>query len=244
MKVTKYPQSCFIFEKNGKKILIDHGMFCGENFPVQKFLDVSAVLTTHTHRDHMNLDALKEFSNSGIKLYGNFDVVKAAKESGLQVIEVKDREAFSIENFKVESIFLPHCKILRCNSCNEWLKPKNFIPGTRRCKLHPNEITSEMDGPPNTGFLIDGIFFHPGDGIEIKNFEAKKVGVPIAGPTITYERAWQFAKSLNSEFVIAMHYDNTYAPAQDRDPQKFLELKPKDFKGRALVLKDGESIEL
>ncbi len=244
MKITKYPQSCFVLEKAGKKILIDYGMFCGENFPAQKFIDVSAVLTTHTHRDHMNLDVLKEFSKSNIKLYGNFDVVKAAKESRLQVIEVKDREAFSIEDFKVEPIFLPHCKILRCNSCGDWLKPQNFIPGKRRCKLHPNEIPSEMDGPPNTGFLIDGVLFHPGDGIEIKNLRAKDALVPIAGPTITYEKAWEFAKSLKANLAIAMHYDNPHAPAQDRDPQKFLELKPKDFECEAIVMKDGESLEI
>ncbi len=242
MKVTKYPQSCFVIENKNKKIMIDYGMFMGEAFPAENFFDVSAILVTHTHRDHLNTDAAKKFSEKGIKLYGNFDVIKQLREINVKAIEIKHRQKFSITGFKIEPIDLPHCKILKCNLCGEWLKPQNFLPGTRKCKLHPDAEPGRMDGPPNTGFTINGIFFHPGDGIELNHFKVENLAVPIAGPTITYKNAWQFAKTLAAKTIIAMHYDNPFAPAHDRDPHAFAKLAPKDIK--IIILNNGDSTEL
>ena len=242
MKITKYPQSCFVIESGGKKIMIDYGGFMGTYFPPEKFFGVSAILVTHTHRDHLDKDAAKKFSENGIKLYGNFDVVKQLGEINVGATEIKNRQKVSIAGFEIEPIDLPHCKILRCNLCDDWLKPQNFLPGTRKCKFHPDAEPGQMDGPPNTGFAINGIFFHPGDGINLAGFKVKNVSIPIAGPTITYENAWQFAKDLGAKLVIAMHYDNPFAPAHDRDPNEFAKLKPKNIVLK--ILKNGESTDI
>ena len=160
MKVTKYPQSCFVIESSRKNVMIDYGGFMGTDFPPEKFFGVSAILVTHTHRDHLDKDAIKKFSEKGIKLYGNFDVVKQLSEINVGATEIKNRQKVSIAGFEIEPIDLPHCKILRCNLCDDWLKPQNFLPGTRKCKFHPDAEPGQMDGPPNTGFAINGNFFH------------------------------------------------------------------------------------
>src|SRR3989338_8237138 len=42
MKVTKYPQSCFVIESSRKNVMIDYGGFMGTDFPPEKFFGVSA----------------------------------------------------------------------------------------------------------------------------------------------------------------------------------------------------------
>jgi L-ascorbate metabolism protein UlaG (beta-lactamase superfamily) len=57
MKITKYPQSCLLLEKNGQRIVIDPGKFFAEKYSFAELGEISAVLYTHRHGDH--LDATK-----------------------------------------------------------------------------------------------------------------------------------------------------------------------------------------
>jgi len=62
-------------------------------------------------------------------------------------------------------------------------------------------------GPQNTGYLIDGILFHPGDGIKLDNVTAQVGALPIAGPDISPRDVFDFAKTLGCKIVIPIHYD-------------------------------------
>jgi L-ascorbate metabolism protein UlaG (beta-lactamase superfamily) len=101
--------------------------------------------------------------------------------------EVRHAEPLGVAGFAIEPVDLPH------------------VP-----------MVDGSPGPPNTGFIIDGAFFHPGDGIELEDRTASVVALPIAGPSISFRDAYAFAQRLRAETVIPMHYDHFIA-----DPAMF-----------------------
>lgn len=91
-------------------------------------------------------------------------------------------------------------------------------------------------GPPNTGFLIDGTLFHPGDGIELTGVQAPVLATPIAGPSISFHRAYRFVQQLGARTVVPIHYAMFVV-----DPHHFARVCDV---AEVVVLDDGASIEV
>lgn len=210
MKITKYPQSNFLIEENGKKILIDPGNFTFEKYSVDDFPTLDGVLITHQHPDHLDKKAVKALRGLGIPVYGNSDVASVLGENSVEMSVVESNKEFQAAGFTIKPLDLPHCKML-----------------------------DGSPGPPNTGFVINGTFFHPGDGIELARLKVENAAIPIAGPTIDYDRAWKLAKSLQAKRVIPMHYSNPRFPA---DPHEFKGKNPGN--AEVIVLSDGQSTQI
>jgi L-ascorbate metabolism protein UlaG (beta-lactamase superfamily) len=205
MKVTKYPQSCFVVEKGpDQRLIIDPGSVALAQYKFRDFGPVHAVLYTHQHPDHFESSIVDELLGQGLPLYGNADV---AQLIGPKAQQVENGVTFHAAGFEITPHDLPHCR-----------------------------MRDGSEGPPNTGFLIDGTFFHSGDGIELSGLTARQVALPIAGPTIDFDNAAQFARSLQAEIVIPMHYDVFTV-----DPHEFA----KHFTdARVVVLDNGQSTEI
>lgn len=120
--------------------------------------------------------------------------------------EVRDGETFEVAGFAVTARDLPHV-----------------------------EMVDGSPGPPNTGYVIDGRFFHPGDGTDIE-LEVDDLALPIAGPSISFRDAYRMTAALRSRRVIPIHYDFFVA-----DPARF-----PDFCDIAevIILGHGESTDL
>lgn len=195
MKVKKYPQSHLVITGNSTKIIIDPGSITfTAGYKSEEFQGADAYLITHQHQDHMDPENIKGIVNSKL-VYGNNDVVNKLKSLRVEAKETHNREKFQVGEFEITPIDLPHCK-----------------------------MQDGSDGPPNTGFLINpdsigvnNIFFHPGDGDKVPTgLTSHNLALPIAGPTITIQRALQFAKDLEAKVVIPIHYDYFKA-----DPNEF-----------------------
>lgn len=125
---------------------------------------------------------------------------------------VENGQEFDINGLKVKAIELPHC-------------------------LMP----SGSKGPQNTGYLINGRFFDPGDGKELTGLSVENLALPITGPDISMKDAFTFAKQLAAKNVIPIHYDKIGA-----DPvvyATFAGFFP-EFKFKFHVLGNGKSIEI
>lgn len=188
MKIKKYPQSHLLITGQKTKIIIDPGYITFEKgFKVEEFKNMDGYLITHQHADHVDPDRIKEIVGEG-KIYGNADVVAKLKQLGVEATEVKNRQPFVVGEFEIIPVDLPHCK-----------------------------MQDGSDGPPNTGYLIAGVLFHPGDGDKNPGITSENFALPIAGPSITYDGALQFAKDIKAKVVIPIHYDSRF-PA---DPAEF-----------------------
>jgi L-ascorbate metabolism protein UlaG (beta-lactamase superfamily) len=91
---------------------------------------------------------------------------------------LEDGKEYDINGLKIKAIELPHCLM---------------VDGS--------------EGPQNTGLLINGEFFHPGDGAEIKNLKVNTLALPISGPDISLKDAYSFTVQLSAKQVIPIHYD-------------------------------------
>ncbi len=205
MRLTKYPQSCLVLEKDGARIVIDPGKIAMNAYSLDDFGDVQAVLYTHRHPDHFDERQVEELLERDVLLFGNADVCGLlGQENATQVTE---GQAFQIAGFQVTPRYLPH------------------VP-----------LVDGSPGPPNNGYIIDGILFHPGDGIELPGLKVDALAVPIAGPSISFRDAYRFAASVGAHTVVPMHYDTFLA-----DPEQFGHFS--DI-ATVVVLGPGESVEL
>lgn len=186
MKVKKFPQSHLVLEKNGKTLIIDPGYITFEKgFKVSDFQRADAYLISHQHDDHLGPETIKEVVGRA-PVYGNSDVVKKLKEVGvLNAHEMKNMEEVEVAGFRIKAVDLPHFK----------------KPG--------------FEMPPNTGFLVDGVFFHPGDGDKAPHIHSDNAAVPIGGWTINLNTALEFSKGIGAKVVVPIHFDWYKADAHE-----------------------------
>lgn len=102
----------------------------------------------------------------------------AAALPELEVVEARDGEALEVAGFGVLPRDLDHVVMV-----------------------------NGAEGPPNTGFLLDGTLFHPGDGIRLDGLTAEVLALPIAGPSISNRDAYLFLSSTGAGRAIPIHYD-------------------------------------
>jgi L-ascorbate metabolism protein UlaG (beta-lactamase superfamily) len=86
MKISKYLHSCLLFEQEGYRLLVDPGKFSFVEGLVkpEQFANVNAIIITHTHPDHLDLDVLKKIMQlSRAKLYTNAAVAEKLQPEAL-----------------------------------------------------------------------------------------------------------------------------------------------------------------
>lgn len=128
-----------------------------------------------------------------------------------KVTIVNSGDSFTAGSFEVVARELPHCL-----------------------------LADGSEGPQNTGYVIDGVLFHPGDGKEIDDLKVDNLALPIIGPDISILDAINFAKQVSAKVIIPIHY--TGIPI---DPEAFALYAGKGKAGLEVrVLADGESTEL
>ena len=114
MKITKYIHSCLLFELDGQQILFDPGKFSFIEGLVQpeEFKDVSAVVITHNHPDHLDVAALtKIVALRQAVIISNREVAAELKEHGLTV-QIHEEGNLDLGAFQLRAIPVQHEAIL------------------------------------------------------------------------------------------------------------------------------------
>jgi L-ascorbate metabolism protein UlaG (beta-lactamase superfamily) len=206
MKITKYPQSCLILESD------DGGRIA---------IDIGTPATGSHQLDELGtLDAVLFTHRHADHL--DPDVVPALLDRDVpvygntdvaavvgadHVTVVADDHEFELAGFRVRPRDLPHV-----------------------------EMVDGSPGPPNTGFVFDGRFFHPGDGMEIGGVAVDLVAAPIAGPSVSFRRAYQLVEQVGASRAVPIHYDVFLA-----SPELFAD---KCDIAEVVTLKPGETLEV
>jgi len=212
MKVKKYPQSHLIITSDsGKRLIIDPGYLTFKSG--FKVGDFQgADAYLITHQHADHLDPETIKEVVGSSpVYGNSDVIAKLAEVGIDGIEVQNGAKFMVDGVEITPIDIPH-----------FTKP-------------------DVTMPQNTGFLVDGVFFHPGDGWKLEGVHAEKAAIPISGPAdgdIGMDQGLELAKSLGAKVVIPIHND-----AYPVDPVDFAPLA--EAEGiKVIALQNGEETEI
>ena len=179
MKISKYIHSCILLEEGDEKLLIDPGLFSfvEEKVKPEDFAGIGTILITHEHVDHFYPEALK------IILKNN---PKAEILANTNISSALEKEG--IGAMKFESGELERGKFLiQAISAEHGIIPAAI--------------------PPNSAFLINEEFLHPGDSLDSRLLElkVKTLALPISAPWLRLVDALAFAKALKPQELIPIH---------------------------------------
>jgi L-ascorbate metabolism protein UlaG (beta-lactamase superfamily) len=152
VQFTKLGHSCVRLEKDGAALVIDPGTFTDAPAALNF---ATAVLITHEHPDHLNADAVREalFSGPDLTLWATQAVAGQFKDFGDRVHQVRHGDALAIAGFDVH------------------------VYGEKHALIHQDIPLVE-----NTGFMVDGRLFHPGDSFTVPEDPVETLLVPISAP--------------------------------------------------------------
>ncbi len=200
-----------VVEVNGKRLVIDPGSLVQPGgFTAENLLPVDGILITHEHGDHADPELLQA-------LLAKARVPVIANQGTKNVLGdlvthvVTDGEAFEVAGMQVVARELPHCLMLDGSA-----------------------------GPQNTGYVIDGAFFHPGDGTSLEGLHVPAAAVAIGAPDVSPKDVFDFIKQIGCQTIIPIHYSAFLV-----DPQRLGQIGKNTIPGvKWLVIDEGQTAEL
>jgi L-ascorbate metabolism protein UlaG (beta-lactamase superfamily) len=180
MRISKYIHSCLLVEEGDDKILFDPGTFSfveGKVSPAT-FKDVSTVVITHSHPDHVDIPSLKKIlANSKASVVTNTEGKTALEKEQIQAIVLEEGD-YQTRNFTLHAIAATHEKILAPTL------------------------------PQNTAYVVNDMLLNPGDSFAshlstLKGIKA--LALPVMAPWTTDVEMAQFARTMAPQIVIPVH---------------------------------------
>ncbi|QDY90681.1 MBL fold metallo-hydrolase [Arthrobacter sp. UKPF54-2] len=157
MKLTKFTHACVRIEKEGRVLVLDPGTFSETD---QALDGAAAVLITHEHADHIDVDAVSGalLASPELQLFAPAGVAAELKgkapEAAARIHTVGAGESFEAAGFAVRSF------------------------GGQHALIHP-----QIPVVANVGYLVDSNVYHPGDSFVIPDgIEVQTLLVPIHAP--------------------------------------------------------------
>src|SRR5260370_13387168 len=152
MRFTKLGHSCVRLEKDGNVLVIDPGIFSDTAAALN---GAAAVLVTHEHPDHIDAEPVRQAlaDDPALTFWAPPSVTEQFKDFGDRVHEVRSGNALEIAGFSVH------------------------VHGQDHALIH-----RDIPRAANSGFLVDGDLFHPGDSLTVPGDPVSTLLLPISGP--------------------------------------------------------------
>jgi L-ascorbate metabolism protein UlaG (beta-lactamase superfamily) len=175
MRLTKYGHSCVRIERDGAVLVIDPG-----SFTERAALDgVDAVLITHEHGDHLDVDALADElgKRPSVTVHTHPDVVSKLDAVREAVTAVESGQSFRAAGMDVTAY------------------------GGWHAVIHP-----DIPRVPNLGFLVADSVYHPGDSFDVpEGAYIETLFVPISAPWLKLAEAVDFVRAVAPRRAFALH---------------------------------------
>jgi L-ascorbate metabolism protein UlaG (beta-lactamase superfamily) len=176
VRVTKFSHSCIRIDGDGV-LVVDPG-----EFSERAALDgVDAVLLTHEHFDHVDVDALvaAQAQNPALTVYAHADVLPKLAALGGAVRTVGPGESFGAAGLEVR------------------------VHGGLHAVIHP-----DIPRIANLAYLISDdttSVYHPGDSFELPDEAVDLLFVPVAAPWLKLSESIEFARVVKPRRAFALH---------------------------------------
>jgi L-ascorbate metabolism protein UlaG (beta-lactamase superfamily) len=174
MRLTKYGHACVRIEDDGRVLVVDPGVYSEP----EALSGASAVLVTHEHEDHVDLDQLERavLADRTLTVHGPKAWAESARDRlGAQVVGVTTSEQFSAGGFDIIAVGGKHAEI---------------IDGLPDCA--------------NLGYVVDGIY-HPGDSYFVPAEPVETLLVPANGPWTKHREAIEFVRAVRPSRMFPIH---------------------------------------
>ncbi len=180
MRVYKYIHSCLVVEQGDEKILFDPGIFSFIEGAVQPetFKDISTIILTHQHPDHVDMNALKQIvALSNASVITNSEGKTALAKEGIEA-QALDEGSQQTKNFTIRAVSSDHAAILSPTL------------------------------PQNTAYILNDTFLNPGDSFAsfLNPLKGIKVlALPVMAPWLTELTVAEFVERLSPQMVLPVH---------------------------------------
>lgn len=184
MKITKYIHSCLVFEQDGFKLLMDPGNYTFALGLVKpdEFANVEAIVISHIHADHLDMDNLKKIiALSNAPIYTNQQVAEALNKEGIKSELFTDGKRM-FGNMEFQAIPVQHMPLL------------------------------DSPIPLMTGYIINGTILHPVDSMHDDLTTIPDIDLlilPTMAPFCNELQVTAFADALKPKHILPVH--NGYA---------------------------------
>ena len=173
MRVTKYTHSCIRIDG----LVVDPGVFTEP----EALTGADAVLITHEHPDHLDVDALiaARSMNPLIRVYVHPDVAPKLAALGDAVTVVEPGETFAAAGLDVQAY------------------------GGQHAVIHP-----DLPGIANLAYRISDAtmsVYHPGDSFEVPDAPVDVLFAPVAAPWLKISESIDFVRAVKPGRVFALH---------------------------------------
>lgn len=175
MKIKKIGHCCLVVEERGVRLLTDPGAYSSGQ---EDERDVSAILITHEHQDHLHLDSLKLIldNNPQAQIITNTAVGKKLAELNIPFDKVEHGQKIVVGGLEIEGFGEKHA-----------------------------EIFEEFGMVQNTGYFIGEKLFYPGDAFTNPGRKVDILALPVAGPWMKLSEAIIYAKQVNPKCAFPVH---------------------------------------
>ena len=139
--------------------------------------DISLILITHEHADHLHIDTLKEIlnKNPNAKVISNTSVGKLLTEAGIEYIKIEDGEDYDFEGILIKGFGDKHA-----------------------------QIYEDYGQVQNTGYMVNS-FCYPGDSFSLPNMKVDILALPVLGPWMKMKEAIDYAKEIKPRICFPVH---------------------------------------
>lgn len=175
MHITKIGHSCLLIEKEGTRIMVDPGAFSDASGYME---GIDAILITHKHKDHFDIEQIRQAAerNPDVRILTNADVGAELEKEGLAYEKASVGEETDVNGISVKSIEAPH-----------------------------EHIYEGIELPENTGYLIDGRLYHPGDSLSVPSEDIEILATPAAAPWGRISDFIDFMKNIRAQKTFPIH---------------------------------------
>ena len=146
--------------------------------PTPELSKLDAILITHEHQDHVSPDSLRSLvsAHPGVEIITHNGLAKSLEGINAKITYVTDGEALTRKGVTIESFGKMHACIHR------------DIPLVQ-----------------NTGFMIDGYLYYPGDAFHVPKKHVEVLALPVAAPWMRIEECIEYAKHIKPKSVFPVH---------------------------------------
>src|SRR5688500_773748 len=181
MRITKFGHSCVRLSAGGQDLVIDPG-----GWSEREALDgVAAVLITHEHPDHWDVEHLRATDAPVYTIQAVADRIRDADPSVAErVTVVRPGEELQVAGLDVR------------------------VVGEKHAVIHP-----ELPGFDNSGYLVSAegtSVYHPGDSFELPGQQVDVFCAPVCAPWAKMSEVVDLAREVAAPLTLGIH-DKVYS---------------------------------
>lgn len=174
MQITHYGHACVLVETGSSRLLFDPGAFSAG---FEDARELSAILITHQHYDHLDLEKLQPLldANPDVQLFADSGSAAQLAEKGIAARAVSPGETFDVAGTTIDTL------------------------GGDHAVIHP-----DIPMIPNVAYLLDG-FLHPGDSLFVPQQPVDILAIPTGAPWLKAGEAVDYLRAVAPRVAVPIH---------------------------------------